>query len=221
MEKKDISLKAILKSKGNDKCIDCGTEDPQFISINNGVFICFNCASVHKTIGEEISKLQNISEDLDEAELNLLYNGGNDRFIQNLISFELAKDNNHLSLNENKIKQKYLYKASDFYRRLLEAEVNNQELPERPDNKIGKQAIDGYEIGKEKEKGVFSKIGGFISSKASKAKEKIEKLEIKDKLKTAGNKTVNAMKDAGAYIKEKAVVVKDSGIDKVKSLFKG
>lgn len=231
MENQIISLSSILKSKGNDKCLDCGTEDPQFISINNGVFICFNCAAVHKTLGDEISKLQNISEELDEAEIKLMHNGGNDRFLQNLVSFELVKNNNHLSLNENKIKQKYLYKASEFYRRLLEAEVNNLELPERPENQIGKQFIEGYEVSKDKEKGVFSKIGGFFSSTANKAKDKIENLHIKDKLKSAGNKTVSVMKDAGAFIKEKAVEVKESqfgqkvsqttdkGIDKIKGLF--
>lgn len=229
------TIKSILKSKGNDKCIDCGSEDPQFTSINNAVFICFNCELIHKSLGSEISETKNISN-LTDSETEILSNGGNERFLNNLISYLIVKNNNHLSLDEKKIKVKYVYKASDYYRKLIKYEMNIEKLdePDKPSLKEGKEVLVGFEdfIAKE-DKSLFGKVGSFFTKTRNSIKENIEKYEIKEKIKTVGDKTVVAAKEASAYIKEKAEKVKksevgmkigevtDKGIDKIKNVFAG
>ena len=41
----------------NNLCFECGTENPQYISINNAVFICKDCVSNHLTFHQEISRI--------------------------------------------------------------------------------------------------------------------------------------------------------------------
>ena len=37
--------------KSNNKCFECREETPQWISVNNGIFICLNCAGAHRGFG--------------------------------------------------------------------------------------------------------------------------------------------------------------------------
>lgn len=48
-----------LKRIGENKyCADCGTKYPSWCSVNIGVFLCVNCAQIHRAIGTHISKLK-------------------------------------------------------------------------------------------------------------------------------------------------------------------
>ena len=224
-------ISSIIKTKGNDKCIDCGTEDPTYASINNGVFICFNCINCHRFLGDDISLLKNlISDECDDEELKYLSLGGNARFLNNLVEFDLVKNNDHLSLNETKIQKKYLYKASEYYRLLLSSEVNETEKPEKP-NKSSAKGLITQTDNQEQEKSVLSKVGLFFTNIADKTKTNIEKLEIKNKLKKAGDKTAEVAKSASTFVKEKASQAAkselgtkigktaDTGIGKIKGFF--
>ena len=54
LKKKEIMLKnknLIYKiDEDNYYCVDCGNPQSNFISINNGVTLCNNCAEIHKTL---------------------------------------------------------------------------------------------------------------------------------------------------------------------------
>lgn len=58
-------------------------------------------------------------DNFNDISLKMLYLGGKVRFIQNLEDFHIAQNNNHLSLNEEKIISKFMYKASDYYTKIL------------------------------------------------------------------------------------------------------
>ena len=68
----------ILKNKNlvykidedNYNCVDCGTPQSNFISINNGITLCNNCAEIHKKFGHNISFVLNINDELDEYLFN-------------------------------------------------------------------------------------------------------------------------------------------------------
>ena len=71
-------LFSIQSDEINSVCFECGTNDPDYISINNGVFICKICVQDHFQFPQEISQI--IPNDLDKLnniDLKKLYLGGN------------------------------------------------------------------------------------------------------------------------------------------------
>lgn len=49
---------------GNDLCADCKTRNPRWASHNLGIFVCMNCASVHRKIGTHITKVKSLTMDV-------------------------------------------------------------------------------------------------------------------------------------------------------------
>ena len=62
----------------NKECFDCGSCNPEYISINNGVFICEDCLYIHNKFPKQISTTlkKNLSS-LNSKELEFMYLGGN------------------------------------------------------------------------------------------------------------------------------------------------
>ncbi|KAJ3097365.1 fumarase fum1 [Phlyctochytrium bullatum] len=48
----------------NSTCADCGDRNPQWASINLGVFLCIRCAGLHRNLGTHISKIKSVSVDV-------------------------------------------------------------------------------------------------------------------------------------------------------------
>lgn len=59
------SMRELAKLSENSFCADCGAKDPDWTSINLGIFLCINCAGVHRNLGVHHSKVRSI--DLDTA----------------------------------------------------------------------------------------------------------------------------------------------------------
>uniref|UniRef100_A0A7S4NZC1 Uncharacterized protein n=1 Tax=Paramoeba aestuarina TaxID=180227 RepID=A0A7S4NZC1_9EUKA len=53
-------LLRIMKTTGNNVCADCNAADPDWASINLGVFICLQCSGVHRSLGSHVSKVRSI-----------------------------------------------------------------------------------------------------------------------------------------------------------------
>jgi len=51
-------LKKLRSQPGNDKCAECGTKENTWCSVNLGVFLCVQCADVHRALGTHISKVK-------------------------------------------------------------------------------------------------------------------------------------------------------------------
>ena len=220
-----IDSKIKDKMKDNSKCIDCNAEDPRFISINNSVFVCSRCAGFHLSLGNEVSFIKNVEDQFEEEEIKYIDIGGNLRFLTNLQEFELIKIGEHYSEDEEHIKNKYIFTASEYYRQLLRSEVEQNDKPEKP-NREQAQTLIEFNADKsnidnaqdpEKKKGLFEKFNNLFTSAIIKTKtiikgtgKKIEKMDFKNKLKIAGGKTVTAMKGAGKFLKSKAIKVKNT-----------
>ncbi|MDP2439849.1 MAG: hypothetical protein Q8P67_29215 [archaeon] len=50
-------------SEANQRCADCGREDPEWVSTNLGVYICIDCSGTHRRLGTHISKVRSIRLD--------------------------------------------------------------------------------------------------------------------------------------------------------------
>ena len=113
---KDIILSI---DEGNNKCVDCGKENPTKVSVNNGVILCEECATQHSQLGSMISYIRDLSDGFDDY----FTLGGNYKFKK-----FLNEENVDASLPINK---KYLTKACDFYRINLKKKVQGDKLLEK------------------------------------------------------------------------------------------
>ncbi|MES1921020.1 Arf-GAP with coiled-coil, ANK repeat and PH domain-containing protein 2, variant 4 [Bonamia ostreae] len=57
------SIKAISEFPGNDICADCRRKENEWVSLKIGIFICIDCARIHKTLGKEFAEVQSIKHD--------------------------------------------------------------------------------------------------------------------------------------------------------------
>ncbi|KAL6041758.1 phosphatidylinositol-3,4,5-trisphosphate binding [Balamuthia mandrillaris] len=51
----------------NKQCADCGEEEPRWVSINIGIFLCIMCSGIHRSLGVHISKVRSVDLDAWES----------------------------------------------------------------------------------------------------------------------------------------------------------
>ena len=169
----------ILKLEGNTTCIDCGSEKPNWASLNNGVFLCLKCAGVHRGFGMSVSLIRSLQIDSwTEKQLLYLKKGGNNNFKNNLSEFNIAETAT--------LDIKYKSKAADYYRKYLKNEVEKESDPnyapiqiDKPDMEVAMDLLeikgDGEEAKiepkQEENKKVFkNKFFGFMNNVFTKVK---------------------------------------------------
>ncbi|TMS07163.1 Arf-GAP with coiled-coil, ANK repeat and PH domain-containing protein 2 [Larimichthys crocea] len=114
---KPPALGVALRGPGNQRCCDCGEDEPRWASINLGVTMCIECSGIHRSLGVHLSKVRSLTLDSWDAEqLKLLCVLGND--VMNQIYEARCSEDGRVkpradSLRSEKeawIKQKYVEK---------------------------------------------------------------------------------------------------------------
>ena len=119
-----------LKDQLNNYCVECGEENPEYISINNGIFICRECSQIHLKFPKNISKIRkNNIKALTLNEIQYLLCGGN-RSLLNFICNEYPK------LAELPSNILYRTQAMIYYRQTLQYFINGCIPPIKPSIKI-------------------------------------------------------------------------------------
>ena len=107
---KNRKIQEIYKDEMNNECFDCGKPNPDFISANNGVFICKNCMSIHYQFSDEVSLIiKNNLFLLNEEQINYIYFGGNRKLLE-FINYKFPK------LQEFEPEMLYKTQAMQYYR---------------------------------------------------------------------------------------------------------
>ncbi|KAH9410580.1 putative ARF GTPase activating protein [Ordospora pajunii] len=74
-------VKELCLQEGNNRCVDCSAPSPPWASVTHGVFICFDCASIHRSLGVEMSFVKSVNLDgWDRREYLCMKNGTNEKF---------------------------------------------------------------------------------------------------------------------------------------------
>eukprot|EP01098_Paradermamoeba_levis_P016446 TRINITY_DN8889_c0_g1_i1.p1 TRINITY_DN8889_c0_g1~~TRINITY_DN8889_c0_g1_i1.p1 ORF type:complete len:169 (-),score=29.62 TRINITY_DN8889_c0_g1_i1:141-599(-) len=107
-------LKELISLQKNKACADCGTPDPEWVSINLGIYICQYCSGIHRSLGVHVSRVKSLYLDKWTPEqISEMQKGGNKKAKE---KYEFCVPNNFLRpspvdpiiLKEQWIRAKYL-----------------------------------------------------------------------------------------------------------------
>ena len=217
----------IILENGNSNCFDCGSSKPKWSSVNNGIFLCLKCASIHRNLGSNTSVVKSLeSEEWNDKQVLFLKKGGNN----NLKNFF-----NEYNIQESfPIEVKFKTKASEYYRNNLRNIVEKELNPEfkgeeliKPNEKIGNEFInekknkdenynkdlmakENNEEVEDENQDIFDMVGNFFFKTKKKLMEtsknvgkKLEEAKIMDKLKNTGSNAVDLLQKGGNLIVQK------------------
>uniref|UniRef100_A0A2P2QNX9 Arf-GAP domain-containing protein n=1 Tax=Rhizophora mucronata TaxID=61149 RepID=A0A2P2QNX9_RHIMU len=102
-------LESLFKLPGNRECADCKTRGPRWASVNLGIFICMQCAGVHRSLGVHVSKVRSATLDTWLPEqITFIQSMGNEKS-NSYWEAELPPDYDRVGI-ENFIHAKYIDK---------------------------------------------------------------------------------------------------------------
>jgi hypothetical protein len=211
----------LLSEIDNQKCFDCGNSPTSWASVNNSIYLCVDCAGIHRGLGVNISYIRsNLIDKWNETQISFLKVGGNKRLRDLLNMYEIPKS--------TPVEVIYNSKLLNYHRNQIKNDITNggqlimpniEDCLEPFEPKIQSQNKNYYSVGSngdfnndgnKNNGGYFSYFSSVLTNAYEKSKEvaynvkdKVKDMDIGTKIKQTGTKTFEVLKDTSNVVKEK------------------
>jgi len=119
-------LKLLFSLPGNNCCVDCGKERPDWASVSYGILLCLQCSGRHRGFGVQVSFVRSVSMDSwSHSQILAMLEGGNEQlnnfFCRHSLSppISSSKNINQTNVDLAILEKRYRTKAALFYRQQL------------------------------------------------------------------------------------------------------